>query len=95
MKVKDLIKKLDKADPEHEVFVAPLILIPAMQLNTNGGALLEGQVQKAASPFERYAVVNIGLITDLEQIEERKQFIVLGYDTDEQTEIPTPSESVN
>jgi hypothetical protein len=95
MQVKDLIEKLGKADPEHEVFVAPLIFIPVMQLNTDDGALLDGELQKVTSPFERYAVANVGLITDLERNEERNHFIVLGYDTNEQPEVSTNNEFIN
>lgn len=95
MKVKDLIKKLDEANPDYEVFAAPLIFIPVMQLNTDDGTALDGEIEKVANPFERYAVVNIGLFTDLERGKARNQSIILGYDTDKQTEIPASGGFVN
>lgn len=46
MKVRDLINKLEKADPEQEVFAAPLIFIPILQLNADDGTLSDREVEK-------------------------------------------------
>lgn len=96
MKVKDLINKLEEADPEQEVFAAPLVFIPILQLNADDETLSDREVEKISAPFERYSIAQVGLMTDLRDgVEKRKQYIVLGYDTDGQSETSTSPEFVN
>ena len=100
MKVKDLISKLENADPEQEVFAAPLIYLPILQPNSNSGILSDDEVQKIATPFERYPIGQVGLMTDLVNgVDKSKQYVFLGYETneksDEQSNTLTTPEFIN
>lgn len=81
LKVKDLIKKLENADPEEEVCAAPLVFIPVLQLPDKDGIAAGGEFKRTAAPFERYPIVEVGLMTDLRDgIDNRKKYVFLGYD---------------
>ena len=85
MKVKDLISLLENGDPEQEVFAAPLIFMPILQLNNNDGTLSDDGVKKVAAPFEGYSIEQVGLMTDWrEGIAKSKQYVFIGYNPDEQ-----------
>jgi len=86
MKVKDLISKLENADPEQEVFATPLIFMPIVQLNDNDGTLSDEGVKKVVAPFEGYPIERVGLMTDWrEGVAKSKQYVFIGYDPDEQS----------
>lgn len=73
MKVKELISKLQKADPEHEIYASPRVFVPVAG---------EGQVARVADPDRKHSIAGVVLIKDM-QTEPWEEFVLITFEESE------------
>ena len=80
MKVKDLIRRLERADQELNVFVSPLVLVPSMLLDSETGELSDEVMMKTANPDEKYPLAKVTLCQITNGPDTGNKYIILTYD---------------
>jgi hypothetical protein len=79
MKVRELINSLEKADPELDVFVAPLITLP----------VLDGGTHETPAVNVRSHIEKVKFIKEMDPLPDGNEFVVLGYSSaTDATELP-------
>jgi hypothetical protein len=79
VKVKELLEKLSKANPDLEVCVAPIVLMESMN----------SEPRPVFDPFTKTPIRAVGEVTNMET-DEWDTYIVLGFNPDAETDRQEP-----
>jgi len=79
MKVRELIGKLEQADPELDVVVALIRAVPSMGTLSDGKITPEDGVERIPDPERQHEIHGVSLIRDM-QSEGHPEQVVIAYE---------------